>query len=50
MVAFCIHDAVVALRALRDGWDNVPPNWDGADPCGTDWDGIKCVNNRVISM
>ncbi|KAL3651478.1 hypothetical protein CASFOL_004480 [Castilleja foliolosa] len=44
-------DDFVALKSLKDIWDNVPPNWDGADPCGTRWDGIGCnSNNRVVSV
>ncbi|KAK6121246.1 hypothetical protein DH2020_045020 [Rehmannia glutinosa] len=40
----------VALKSLKDVWNNVPPNWDGADPCGSDWDGISCSNSRVVSI
>ncbi|XP_011088111.2 probable leucine-rich repeat receptor-like protein kinase At5g49770 [Sesamum indicum] len=39
-----------ALRSLKDIWDNVPPNWSGADPCGDGWSGISCINNRVVSI
>ncbi|KAK4438440.1 putative leucine-rich repeat receptor-like protein kinase [Sesamum alatum] len=39
-----------ALRALKDIWDNVPPNWAGTDPCGDGWSGISCINNRVVSI
>nr|GMD47336.1 probable leucine-rich repeat receptor-like protein kinase At5g49770 [Ipomoea batatas] len=28
----------------------MPPNWLGADPCGSNWEGIRCSNSRVISM
>ncbi|KAG8364012.1 hypothetical protein BUALT_Bualt19G0082000 [Buddleja alternifolia] len=42
--------AVVALKALKDIWKNVPPNWVGTDPCGNAWDGISCSNNRVVSI
>ncbi|GFP95053.1 leucine-rich repeat receptor-like protein kinase cannot respond to DMBQ-like 1 PjCADL1 [Phtheirospermum japonicum] len=43
--------AVVALKSLKDVWNNVPPNWDGADPCGSHWDGIGCnANNRVVTI
>nr|QNJ34483.1 CARD1-like protein 1 [Striga asiatica] len=43
----------VALKSLKDVWENVPPNWDGADPCGSGngWDGINCdANNRVVTI
>ncbi|XP_011092238.1 probable leucine-rich repeat receptor-like protein kinase At5g49770 isoform X1 [Sesamum indicum] len=41
---------VVALKSLKDEWENVPPNWDGDDPCGHNWDGISCSDTRVISI
>ncbi|XP_012842360.1 PREDICTED: probable leucine-rich repeat receptor-like protein kinase At5g49770 [Erythranthe guttata] len=39
-----------ALKALKDTWTNVPPNWVGSDPCGDVWDGITCKNDRVVSI
>lgn len=39
-----------ALKALKDVWENVPPTWVGADPCGSRWDGILCTNSRVTSI
>ncbi|KAL0348173.1 UNVERIFIED_CONTAM: putative leucine-rich repeat receptor-like protein kinase [Sesamum angustifolium] len=45
-----IHDAAVALEALKDVWKNLPPSWDGDDPCGNDWDGISCSDDRVTSI
>ncbi|EPS63997.1 hypothetical protein M569_10784, partial [Genlisea aurea] len=39
-----------ALLALKSTWNNVPPNWSGSDPCGSGWDGISCINNRVVSI
>ncbi|KAL0287285.1 UNVERIFIED_CONTAM: hypothetical protein Sradi_7127600, partial [Sesamum radiatum] len=47
---YFICDAVVALKSLKDEWENVPPNWDGDDPCGNNWDGISCSNDRVVSI
>ncbi|GFP80427.1 leucine-rich repeat receptor-like protein kinase cannot respond to DMBQ-like 3 PjCADL3 [Phtheirospermum japonicum] len=41
---------VTALQALKNLWTNFPPNWSGADPCGDGWDGIICINNRVVSI
>ncbi|KAL0387279.1 UNVERIFIED_CONTAM: putative leucine-rich repeat receptor-like protein kinase, partial [Sesamum radiatum] len=40
----------VALEALKDVWKNLPPSWDGDDPCGNDWDGISCSDDRVTSI
>ncbi|KAK6143799.1 hypothetical protein DH2020_024147 [Rehmannia glutinosa] len=45
IAAFTNTDDFVALKSLKDVWNNVPPNWDGADPCGSDWDGISCSNS-----
>ncbi|XP_065849483.1 leucine-rich repeat receptor protein kinase HPCA1-like isoform X1 [Euphorbia lathyris] len=39
-----------SLNALKSIWQNTPPNWVGADPCGDRWDGIKCTNSRVTSI
>nr|XP_034916258.1 probable leucine-rich repeat receptor-like protein kinase At5g49770 isoform X2 [Populus alba] len=39
-----------ALKALKDVWENVPPTWVEADPCGSRWDGILCTNSRVTSI
>ncbi|KAL0375894.1 UNVERIFIED_CONTAM: putative leucine-rich repeat receptor-like protein kinase [Sesamum calycinum] len=43
-------DDFVALKSLKDEWENVPPNWDGDDPCGNNWDGISCSNDRIVSI
>lgn len=43
-------DDFAGLQALRNKWDNVPPNWVGADPCGNAWDGISCSKNHVVSI
>ncbi|KAH6761124.1 Leucine-rich repeat protein kinase family protein [Perilla frutescens var. hirtella] len=40
----------VALKALMNDWDNYPPNWNGADPCGNGWDGISCTDDRIVSI
>ncbi|GJZ72234.1 probable leucine-rich repeat receptor-like protein kinase, partial [Tanacetum coccineum] len=38
------------LRALKDGWQNTPPNWDdNSDPC-SGWDGIRCTNSRITAI
>ncbi|KAI9397107.1 hypothetical protein POPTR_004G232400v4 [Populus trichocarpa] len=44
------NDDFNALKALKDVWENVPPTWVGADPCGSRWDGILCTNSRVTSI
>lgn len=38
----------LGLKSLE--WENIPPNWKGSDPCGTNWDGIDCTNSRVTSI
>nr|GMD47165.1 probable leucine-rich repeat receptor-like protein kinase At5g49770 [Ipomoea batatas] len=43
-------DDVSALNALKSSWGNLPPNWLGADPCGSNWEGIRCSNSRVVSI
>ncbi|KAL1556872.1 leucine-rich repeat receptor protein kinase HPCA1-like isoform X3 [Salvia divinorum] len=50
VVALTNTNDFVALKALMSNWDNLPPNWDGADPCGSGWDGITCTNDRVESI
>ncbi|KAK9054785.1 hypothetical protein SSX86_025864 [Deinandra increscens subsp. villosa] len=38
------------LRALKDKWQNTPPNWDdNSDPC-SGWDGIGCKDSRIITI
>ncbi|WCJ26086.1 Leucine-rich repeat protein kinase family protein [Euphorbia peplus] len=39
-----------SLNGLKSEWQNTPPNWVGADPCGDRWDGIKCTNSRVTTI
>ncbi|KAJ9162730.1 hypothetical protein P3X46_022486 [Hevea brasiliensis] len=43
-------DDFAAVKALMDSWENTPPSWEGTDPCGDQWDGIKCINSRVTSI
>ncbi|XP_042007347.1 leucine-rich repeat receptor protein kinase HPCA1-like isoform X2 [Salvia splendens] len=50
VVALTNTNDFVALKALMSNWDNHPPNWNGADPCGSGWDGITCTNDRVQSI
>ncbi|KAK4739505.1 hypothetical protein R3W88_003202 [Solanum pinnatisectum] len=40
----------VVLESLKEQWENVPPSWDGSDPCNDPWEGIDCNNSRVISI
>ncbi|KAI7726001.1 hypothetical protein M8C21_015256 [Ambrosia artemisiifolia] len=44
------NEDLVYLEALRDSWQNIPPNWVGSDPCRDKWDGISCNNSRVTSI
>ncbi|KAB8681453.1 hypothetical protein FH972_026332 [Carpinus fangiana] len=38
------------LLSLMNAMKNTPPNWEGTDPCGSKWEGIKCDNSRVTSL
>nr|GEX99421.1 probable leucine-rich repeat receptor-like protein kinase At5g49770 [Tanacetum cinerariifolium] len=38
------------LTAIRSSWQNLPPNWTGSDPCGSNWEGINCTNSRVTTL
>ncbi|XP_021719098.1 probable leucine-rich repeat receptor-like protein kinase At5g49770 [Chenopodium quinoa] len=40
----------VALQSLTEDWENLPPNWSGQDPCGSQWDGISCTNSRITEI
>jgi len=42
--------AVTALSSLIQSWKNKPLNWVGSDPCGSDWDGIRCSNSRITEL
>jgi hypothetical protein len=42
--------AVTALSSLIQSWKNKPLNWVGSDPCGSDWDGIRCSNTRITEL
>ncbi|XP_028121055.1 probable leucine-rich repeat receptor-like protein kinase At5g49770 isoform X1 [Camellia sinensis] len=50
LVAAQTNNDYIALFALKDVWQNAPPNWVGSDPCGSSWDGIRCTNSRVTSI
>nr|XP_016469753.1 PREDICTED: probable leucine-rich repeat receptor-like protein kinase At5g49770 [Nicotiana tabacum] len=39
-----------ALFAIKSSWNNLPPNWEGSDPCGSSWEGIICNDSRVTSI
>lgn len=42
---------VVALRSLKDVWQDTPPSWDRSDdPCGAPWEGVTCNKSRVTSL
>ncbi|RYQ82541.1 hypothetical protein Ahy_B10g101129 isoform E [Arachis hypogaea] len=38
------------LAALTGFWTNKPPNWVGTDPCGSNWEGIRCSNSRITEL
>ncbi|KAK7360936.1 hypothetical protein VNO77_02954 [Canavalia gladiata] len=49
--SFTNSDDVVALRSLKDIWQNTPPSWDNSDdPCGAPWEGVTCNKSRVTSL
>ncbi|MCD9560927.1 hypothetical protein HAX54_019790 [Datura stramonium] len=50
IAAWTNPDDSAALQSLKDYWQNVPPNWVGADPCGSSWEGVGCKNSRVVSI
>jgi len=35
---------------MKAQWTRFPENWKGVDPCGSNWVGISCYNNKVVSM
>ncbi|KAI3509125.1 hypothetical protein L1887_24151 [Cichorium endivia] len=41
---------VAVLNAIKSSWQNLPPNWSGSDPCGSNWEGINCTNSHVTSL
>ncbi|XP_076928077.1 leucine-rich repeat receptor protein kinase HPCA1-like [Bidens hawaiensis] len=41
---------LAVLNALKSSWKNLPPQWKGADPCGSRWEGINCTNSRVTNL
>ncbi|KAJ0236937.1 Leucine-rich repeat receptor protein kinase HPCA1 [Hirschfeldia incana] len=60
LILLCLHFLSVsaltngfdssALQALKADWTKYPESWKGADPCGTNWVGITCTNDRVVSI
>ncbi|KAH0766842.1 hypothetical protein KY285_002713 [Solanum tuberosum] len=38
-----------ALKSLMNYWYG-PSDWNGADPCGSSWEGVGCRDSRVISI
>ncbi|CAN6810517.1 unnamed protein product [Brassica oleracea] len=39
-----------ALQAVKAQWTRFPENWKGVDPCGSNWVGISCYKNKVVSI
>ncbi|OAO91149.1 hypothetical protein AXX17_AT5G48600 [Arabidopsis thaliana] len=35
---------------MKNEWTRSPKGWEGSDPCGTNWVGITCTNDRVVSI
>ncbi|KAJ0567733.1 putative protein kinase RLK-Pelle-LRR-VIII-1 family [Helianthus annuus] len=59
MISFCQVMVIAAvtdpndlavLNALKSGWENLPPDWKGSDPCGSNWEGINCTDSRVTTL
>ncbi|XP_039133373.1 probable leucine-rich repeat receptor-like protein kinase At5g49770 [Dioscorea cayenensis subsp. rotundata] len=45
-----VSDEAAALKAVADGFQNKPGSWNGFDPCGSVWLGIKCTNYHITSI
>ncbi|GFY94647.1 leucine-rich repeat protein kinase family protein [Actinidia rufa] len=50
LVAAQTNEDFAVLKSLKDVWDNTPRNWEGSDPCGNGWVGIRCTNSRVTAI
>ncbi|RZR95622.1 hypothetical protein BHM03_00024475 [Ensete ventricosum] len=50
LLHFCIFCIAVALHGVASNWQNIPSNWAGEDPCGDNWQGVKCSNSHITSM
>ncbi|XP_057824676.2 leucine-rich repeat receptor protein kinase HPCA1 isoform X3 [Cryptomeria japonica] len=50
IIALTDGENAAALRALKSEWQNTPPNWNGPDPCGTNWEGVICTDSKVTSL
>ncbi|XP_057468806.1 leucine-rich repeat receptor protein kinase HPCA1-like [Actinidia eriantha] len=50
LVAAQSNEDFAVLNSLKDVWNNTPPNWEGPDPCGNGWVGIRCNNSRVTAI
>ncbi|TKY71779.1 leucine-rich repeat receptor protein kinase [Spatholobus suberectus] len=38
------------LNSFTQSWSNKPQNWVGTDPCGSEWDGIRCSDSRITQL
>ncbi|KAK7302868.1 hypothetical protein RJT34_13765 [Clitoria ternatea] len=38
------------LTSLTQSWTNKPQSWVGTDPCGSNWDGIRCTSSRITQL
>ncbi|KAJ0800348.1 hypothetical protein HanPI659440_Chr03g0101951 [Helianthus annuus] len=41
---------LVVLNALKYGWENLPPDWKGSDPCGSNWEGINRTDSHITTL
>ncbi|EXC35197.1 putative leucine-rich repeat receptor-like protein kinase [Morus notabilis] len=42
---------VAVLHSLKEAWENTPPSWEESDdPCGGQWEGVKCNDSRVTAL
>ncbi|KAI4296121.1 hypothetical protein L6164_036106 [Bauhinia variegata] len=49
-VAETANEDYSALQGLMNGFLKKPDSWDGPDPCGGSWIGIKCNDSRITSI
>ncbi|KAM0014181.1 hypothetical protein Hdeb2414_s0037g00732821 [Helianthus debilis subsp. tardiflorus] len=49
MLIAAVNDLAL-LNALKSGWENLPPDWKGSDPYGSNWEGINYTDSRVTTL
>ncbi|URE11815.1 Leucine-rich repeat receptor-like protein kinase, partial [Musa troglodytarum] len=50
VAADTLPDEALALYSLASKWQASPRNWEGSDPCGSNWVGIYCSNSHITSI